>query len=387
MRTNLPALAIMLLLTPLAAADGPFRRWSQPDCPPVPCRPDLAVPPGFVPDSSVPFDPNRPAESNPFNEALASAGEGGTQPATSYAPGFFGDFVGGCTHTDVFFFGPNMGPNGAPGFCERIVCFPTPTLGSGFKPAENESPRPVDRIFYNYHFYGNLDVTTFLSPDAPPLQLHRHMIGFEKTLLGGDASIGLRLPFLVFGGNIGYDANTVADLVIIGKYALINNRETGNVLSCGFVTVPPSGGTLVFLDPTTNTRTLVQARRFSTLLQPWFGYVYNITPDFYVHGFHSTTASTSKDDVILQSNDLALGYWIYRNPAGKYLNAAIPTVEIHINTGLNHPPGVEPKDLHSVTLTCGVNFLSRFSIFGGAVGIPLLGQNTIEGIATYTLRW
>jgi len=62
-----------------------------------------------------------------------------------------------------------------------------------FKIAKNESPRPTNRVFLTYNYFN--DVT--LGHPIPDLQtdLNREVIGFEKTFLNGDASVGLRLPF------------------------------------------------------------------------------------------------------------------------------------------------------------------------------------------------
>src|SRR5262249_24865846 len=159
------------------------------------------------------------APSSAFSEALASAGESGTQPAASYAPGFFGDFAGDCIQTNTVVLGAS---NMLGSFCPRTVCLPSPSGAAAVKPGENESPGPIVRFFYQYTFYGNIDVRTPQAPDAPPLQLDRHLIGFEKTFLDGDASIGLRLPFLSYGGDIGYESRVVADMTVVTKYAFIN---------------------------------------------------------------------------------------------------------------------------------------------------------------------
>src|SRR5262249_28822403 len=58
--------------------------------------------------------------------------------------------------------------------------------GGAFKIADNESPRPVDRLFATYNYYNN--VNTFGGRD---FDVHREVFGFEKTFLDGNASFGM----------------------------------------------------------------------------------------------------------------------------------------------------------------------------------------------------
>ncbi|MCI0639285.1 MAG: hypothetical protein L0Y72_30040 [Gemmataceae bacterium] len=105
--------------------------------------------------------------------------------------------------------------------------------GAGFKVADNESPRPLDRFFFTYNYFNNLrgqsgftpgsttavfipgtaatqflDTSIFTNlPDAfvagRSVNVHRELIGFEKTFLGGDASIEMRFPFFQSEGGDG----------------------------------------------------------------------------------------------------------------------------------------------------------------------------------------
>src|SRR5262245_15810422 len=86
---------------------------------------------------------------------------------------------------------------------------------NGAKVAEDSSPLPRDRIFFNYNYFDsvapNVAAGTF-----------REVIGFEKTFLQGNGSIEIRLPFQQF-----VDPNAVVfefgDPTIVFKYALIND--------------------------------------------------------------------------------------------------------------------------------------------------------------------
>src|SRR5262249_32651750 len=112
------------------------------------------------------------------------------------------------------------------GFSTRVPATPVtltalvPDIFLGaFKISENESPRPDDRAFVYYNYYRNvrlpienggvfpITLGSFTGSGqlaASHLDINREVIGFEKTFLGGDASIGLRLPILqTTGGNFG----------------------------------------------------------------------------------------------------------------------------------------------------------------------------------------
>ena len=61
--------------------------------------------------------------------------------------------------------------------------------GAAFKIADNESPRPEDRLFATYNYFN--DVLAHPSK----ADLHQEVVGFEKVLLNGCASVGLGAGF------------------------------------------------------------------------------------------------------------------------------------------------------------------------------------------------
>jgi hypothetical protein len=258
-----------------------------------------------------------------------------------------------------------------------------PLLARGaFKIADNESPRPQDRVFLTYNFYNNVDAS-LNPPGFPQTNVHREGIGFEKTFLGGNASIGMRLPFAEDQGDSSVSRSGVGDLSIILKYAFINNRETGNVISAGLVVTVPTGAN--FLPegvPDIN----------PTLLQPFVGAIYNIG-DFYLQGFSSIVVPTDSQDVTLWLNDIAVGWFLYRSrDCDRLVTAIVPTLEAHITTPLNHRnaltdpiPGIDIVDL-----TGGVTVgLGSRSTLGLGVVTPLTGPKPfdVEAQAYFNFRF
>ncbi|MGI9068841.1 MAG: hypothetical protein ACR2HX_20860 [Pyrinomonadaceae bacterium] len=269
---------------------------------------------------------------------------------------------------------PNPGENDViipPMFGDFSVRWPPdkPTLTTSvstghFKIAENESPRPQNRVYIVYNGY--YDVI------GPMKNQHLETIGLEKTFLKGNASIGLRSAFYQQQGPPDVRGSGFADLSFILKYAPINNRETGNVLSTGLVMTVPTGQGLIRLPPG------VKEADRPFWFQPFLGYLKN-RKNFFVQGFSGLAIPSNSRAATILFNDIGIGYWAYRGASNSNLTGIVPTFEFHVNTPLNNRtrrPGRE--DFHDVVdFTPGVHFVfKRRSSLGLAVAIPV---NHIRG--------
>lgn len=250
----------------------------------------------------------------------------------------------------------------------------------GFKIAENNSPRPLDRIYLGYNYYHN--VYGGLIPNAP--DVHRETIGFEKTFFDGDASFGMRLPFVQITGDGSIGENDIGNLTMFFKYAFLNDLDTGNILSAGLaVTVPTGSSFLPAGFPDIN----------PTILQPYVGGICNFG-DFYVHGFSSIAIPTDDDDVTSWFNDIGIGWFAYRaQEPDTLLTAIVPTVELHITTPLNHrgsDGGGAIPGIDIVNLTAGVTFgIGENSAINLGVVTPLTGPKPfdVEGLVYFNFRF
>ena len=157
----------------------------------------------------------------------------------------------------------------------------------------------MDRVFVNYNYFGDI---TRAFPGVPGTDLHREMYGFEKTFLNGDASIELRMNSLQTTGDTSLANGEFGDLTVITKLALINDRETGNVLSMGFAVTAPTGPNAFLPDG---------SKLNPTLLQPWSGFIYNLERA-YAQGFSSLIIPTDSRDSLVATSSLGVGYWLYR---------------------------------------------------------------------------
>jgi hypothetical protein len=395
-----------------------------PYCPPgmpLPYMPGMPGSPDFVPPATPPSTdmPQTPLE-NMAASPFAQASEAGTQPAATFNPNMFGDALGPfysrlattavtTTSTVVGF------EDRVVGIRERVVTdpstgrqtvvrepivqrvpivvtntsqtvervkLPIPGRYNGIKVQDNESPRPVDRVYYTYNFFYAINRT--MNPTLGRINGQRQVAGFEKTFLDENASVGLRLPFIRLFGPGTIDDQVIGDLTVLTKFALINDYTTGDVFSIGFnVTAPTGGGSSVFLIDGT-------VAPHSTLLQPWAGYIVN-RGDFYTQGFNSVVIPTETRDPTILFNSLSFGYWVYRNARDRLITGFVPAVEVHVATPLNHR-GSDSEPIgftDQVNLTYGCYFVFPRSTLGLALCSPLAGPRPwqLEAMLNFNFRF
>jgi hypothetical protein len=320
---------------------------------------------------------------NTDTTSQAQAGERGTE--ASYDGPMFGDIV-----VPAPSFLANISPAVMAVLIKAGQGAPTPrVIGGGsavagatfpfhaaFKVGENESPRPTDRVFQTYNYYSDV-AASGLAFGAPGSQVHREMTGGEKTFLDGNASVGIRIPvFWTFGSTSVVDSQ-LGDISLVFKYAFVNNRTTGNVLSAGMLVSLPTGPSLIVPG---------QSSVNSTVLQPWFGGIWH-WGNLYAINFTSLAVPTDARDLTLFFESFALGYLVYRNnDPNRFLRGIVPDAEFHANIPLNHasltsiPIGLPD----TVDFTGGCYFLLRRAILGMAAGTPLTGPRPygFEAIAS-----
>lgn len=288
-----------------------------------------------------------------------------TQPQAScdakprcFAPTMFGDLLPYIEQDNI--------TDGTSNTRKRLVAIPV-SYGA-YKIAENESVRPQDRVFGSYNYYNNV---------LGIADVHREIVGFEKTFLDGNASIGLRVPFFQSIADSGANQAAFDDLTVILKYALINRDNA--VLSTGIAVTVPTGPSY---------QPINGSERDITLLQPFVG-AYVSAGNWYVHGFSSLVYPTDTVAPVVWFNDLGIGYYWQRN--GRFLTAIVPTAEVHVTTPMNHRNDTDPeRRIDTVDLTAGAHFFlgSRTSI-GLAVGTPVTGPRpfAVEGILNFNWRY
>lgn len=354
--------------TAQSAEPNPDHGWqSRPQkapCPPptqYPCvQPTL---PGTAPSTTTTPDATgqQPAVQPPADLAQAApTPEAGPGEGGSFNAQMFGDLFG--------YVGTQVVTN-AQGVT-RAVKVPIGSVGA-YKISENESPRPVDRVFITYNYYN--DVFGSLNPGFPGLNLHREVLGFEKTFLNGNASVGLRLPWFQLTGASDIENSAIGDLTIVTKYAWINDRCTGDVFSTGLCITVPTGEK--FFDD------VFGAPISSTFLQPWAGFIVNPSRSVFLLGFMAVVVPTDNDIPTLLTNDFGIGYFLRRNDRCAMINSIVPTMEIHVTNPLNHR-GSESLPVgfpDVVDMTYGIHFFANAGWgISAAIGHPLTGPKPFD---------
>jgi hypothetical protein len=270
---------------------------------------------------------------------------------------------------------PAFGPSvlQAPGSRPGAVQVP---WARGYKMADNQSPRPQDRVFVAFNFFDDLG-----QPAASGLhqvKIYREFFGAEKTFFDGNASIGLRIPLNTisaqsFTPGLGGTSTSLGDLTVFLKGIFWQNRSTGSLLSGGLAITTPNG-------PSGFAGASFAKSVPATSLQPFFGYIFNFG-DWFVQGFTGSNIPTDPRVAAMYYNDVGLGYFLYRAAdPDAWLSAVVPTFEVHVNTPLSHrsrQPFVGAPDV--VDLTFGSSFgLGRWGVLSAGVVNPVTGPRPYE---------
>ena len=410
----------------------------NPPCPPPmpaqqPVSPAPQAPaPLRQPEAPAPKDQAPPpAAQAPAVDLTATADQGPAVGSGGYALAtpMIGDFLGGnatvsipVTGTFVGTAFDGSGTIAVSGTTTAGVLASIPNVSRGpFKIAENEFARPVDRVFAYYNYYrvkgqilagGSAAVPDVAAggPGAPltpavfptanrfEFDLHRETFGFEKTFLGGDASIGVRIPVFQTNGStpfsarlatpetgqtpgafdaaftgapILFDAAELGDVSVVFKYAWVNTNDAVNTV--GLVVTAPTGPALQTVDGEIQ----------STIFQPYVGFYRALGGSFFAQAFSAVAVPTDGQDVTIWFNDVGVGY-----RAGRF----VPTLELHVNTPLNQRGlGTSPIGMSDqVVFTGGTHiFLTDRALFTFAVGLPVTGPQPydVEAAALFNYRF
>jgi hypothetical protein len=255
--------------------------------------------------------------------------------------------------------------------------------GDGYaKIADDTSPIPTDRVFFDYNYF-NHSVRT--ANDAS-IGLNRFNFGVEKTFFGGCCSIEVQAPVETgLSDTQNFDDATAENQgTVFGNLSLTLKCL---VYQCNCFAV--SAGTMVDL-PTapngtfTNGAQSLTFRNDSVHVAPFVGFAYApCRGGFFATGFvqvdvdangdpvHQTFAGSNLDietgrfrDPSLLYLDLAMGYWLFRDEprCGRYLTGIAPTVELHYTTTLQDYRGIDDTvspvyaGTDCLDLTAGVHF-------------------------------
>ena len=247
-------------------------------------------------------------------------------------------------------------------YSSSCCSFPGPgaVIGST-KIAENSSPIPQDRFFFNYSYF---DSTSLYPGDV---DVHRFTPGFEKTFLYGNASFEMRFPMAsTLDSSIDMESlapNTSSyefgNIAMTPKVLL--RRTCCGALSAGMtITVPTADD----IEATMADGTVVgRIENEAVHLMPFVGFVYTPNPCWFAQGYLQYDVATTGNralidydginglqevgyvnDTTFQYLDLSIGRWLYQSCQSmccERLRSVAFTTEVHWNKSLQEGDFIE----------------------------------------------
>jgi hypothetical protein len=237
------------------------------------------------------------------------------------------------------------------------------------KIAENDVALPVDRIFFNYNHYQNIFTMVeeqVFPPGNGPLfrdePIDRYTFGLEKTFLDGTASVEVRMPFNgSFDAdlpNVGVSNGSVGNIAVLLKTLLFQTDNLG--IGGGLAIEAPTGSDTVARLGADNLLFVNE----SLHVLPYVGFLYSPGDPAYGWGdglfmsgflqvdvtgsgstirFIDPTTGASRGDLGIYNEqhviyvDMAMGYWLYRDPDADNLTGLAMVSEVHYTTSLQDP--------------------------------------------------
>jgi hypothetical protein len=268
------------------------------------------------------------------------------------------------------------------------------------KIAENDSPIPRDRIFFNYnHFHNVFQVAEqSIVPPGPMVirqqPIDRYTIGVEKTFFDGMTSVELRMP--IIGNfdtqlqNVGVAGGNAGNLTVVLKGLLYMDEALA--IGAGMSIETPTGSD-------TELRMADQRLRFNneaTHLLPYIGFVWSPGDPRWGWGDGLFLTGFAQIDIAASSNtvaalgpggltssalgkfteqnlgflDLGVGYWLFRDPEAPRVTGVAAIAEFHYTTTLTNADTVAGS-VNGIPVTIG-STANRFDVVNGTVGVQIL---------------
>lgn len=269
-----------------------------------------------------------------------------------------------------------------------LVDVPPPGGTRRMKITENDKALPMDRVFFIYNHFQDALEADITGLGVRSLPIDRYTIGLEKTFRDGLWSVELRMPFSstpqVAGSNLIVGTGEVGNLSVTLKRLLYVGENTA--VGAGLAIDTPTGDDAMGQGINSSYRLANEAAH----LAPFIGYVHAPNDRVFCEGFLQVDVATNDNRVTFGSSDLgelhdqtlfyvdlALGYWLYRNPYAPWLSGVATMVEYHYTTTL--------EDAHTVSGTDGFqllqfgNMFNRLDISNVTVGLHTeLGRTTVR---------
>ncbi|HEX3315420.1 MAG TPA: transporter, partial [Gemmataceae bacterium] len=266
------------------------------------------------------------------------------------------------------------------------------------KMSEDTSPIPRDRLIFDYDYFSGASLT----PGG--IDVHRIVVGFEKTYLDGRASLEVRMPFastLDSTSTVGLESrNTEIGDVRITPRFLAYSSETVNVGTGLGIYLPTSADTRVRNGDGSD---LARFSNDSVTLSPYLGVLFTpndrvfsqewISFDFDTGG---SALSANVDGNGLQSLgryrngtqmnlDAQIGYWLINPSDQAAVTGLAPFLELHYGSAVTNASMIQAGDLQigggsrgdELNLTAGVmvQLGERLNLQVGA-SVPVINSDS-----------
>jgi hypothetical protein len=342
--------------------------------------------------------------------------------------------------------GNSLGPTGFLTFLifdnneelSEVAVLPLPGIGGAkiFKVADNSSPIPRDRVFFNYHHYHNAyNVTSEFGPlvRARNVNDDTFLFGLERTFLDGCLSAEVRVPFsqALSSSQRGNTSVIETEQDFVRTVDLLDDRDTefGDVavafkallyrdwhsaLAAGLgITFPTADDVQVqFADQAFGfvEETRVDVNNGTTFVSPYIGFLATPNCRIFIQGFAQVDFPIGENEVSVRRSftidqsppvvffrgqgelesqmtlalDLQVGYWLYRCPEAGCLNGVAALVELHYLTALEDADILTLGEEFGEAILVG-NTFNRFDFLNLTAGFTFeIGNRsllTIAGVA------
>lgn len=242
--------------------------------------------------------------------------------------------------------------------------FTAPLGGGGsFNVSENNTALPTDRVYFIYNaFYNAASATINADPNGfDPIQksidLHRYLIGFEKTFFDGNVSIDVRMPFM---SNIEFnsfglisESGNVGNLTMYMKGLLAANDDAALATGLG-IGLPTGSDFESYSDPALYSPESLVVRNQAVHLMPFLAATAHLGEHWFTQSFCQMNFSASGNEIANQDGfvgiyqeqhlfqaDLGLGRWLWQDSTRPYFQALAAVTELHYTTTVQNTDSVD----------------------------------------------
>ena len=269
-----------------------------------------------------------------------------------------------------------------------IADIPPPGGTRRAKISENDKALPMDRVFFTYNHFHNAIDTSLVGSGTRSLSIDQYTFGLEKTFRDGLYSVELRMPFSrtpqVAGTDLLLDGGDVGNFTVTFKRLLFATRTTA--VGIGLPIQTPTGSDVRGWGAVSD----MSVSNDAVYLAPFIGFLNMPNERIFCEGFLQVDLAANGNRVVFGGNnigrlseqnllyvDLALGYWLHRNPQSRFLTGVATMVEYHYTTTLQDADVVSGTDGHQL-LQFG-NTFNRMDISNLTVGFHTeFGKTTVR---------